>query len=200
MIKTKSNSSIYLAVVAVILFFNCGMLYTQSPYYTIKFSVGETDKIESSEEYKIELTTCRFDYDPVIPSGDYWFGKDTSVLNWQNLPDSMLKVMSCKNSTVSGSSYNNSNQAMVWENIYAIRIVRNISDTMLIAFPVKVKSFVTFIDLGTIPFKSGFYDLTEVISYTYKEWLYLEIPQNYKWLPEDRSKSILNFINTNKQK
>ncbi len=197
MIKTKSNSSIYLTVVAVVLFFNCGMLYSQSPYYTIKFSVGEQDRIENIDFYKIELTTCHFDYDPVISSGDYWFGKDTSVLNWQNLPDSMLKVMSCKNSTVSGSSYNNSNQAMVWENIYAIRIVRNLSDTMLIAFPVKVKSFVTFIDLGTITFKSGFYDLTEVISYTFKEWLYMEIPQNYKWLPGDRSKSILNFINTN---
>jgi len=194
MIKTKSNSSFYLAVVAVVLFFNCEMLYTQSPYYTIKFSVGETGEIESSEEYKIELTSCKFDYDPVIPSGDYWFGRDTSLLNWENLPDSMIQKLACSTGEIQGTSYENSSQAMIWENIYAIKIVRNTTDTMLIIFPVKIKSFVTYINLGNIPFKIGLYDLTDIVTYTFKDWLYIEIPQNYKWLPGNNIKGLTKLI------
>ncbi|HAX48172.1 MAG TPA: hypothetical protein PK605_03805 [Ignavibacteria bacterium] len=194
MIKTKSNSSFYLAVIAVALFFNCEMLYTQSPYYTIKFSVGETGETESSEEYKIELISCKFDYDPVIPSGDYWFGRDTSLLNWENLPDSMIQKLACSTAEIQGSSYENSSQAMIWENIYAIKIVRNTTDTMLIIFPVKIKSFVTYINLGNIPFKMGLYDLTDIVTYTFKDWLYIEIPQNYKWLPGNNIKGLTKLI------
>lgn len=177
---------------------NCGIIYSQSPFYSIKFSVEDSGTINHNDEYVIDVTTCSFSYDPVITSGDYWFGKDTSLLNWQNLPDSVLKTMSCKNSIVNGSAYESSNQAMVWENIYAIRIVRNLSDTMLIVFPVKIKSFVTFIDLGSIPFKSGIFDLTNDINYTFSQWLRLELPEGYNWLPGGKDKGILNSINLTK--
>ena len=83
---------------------------------------------------------------------------------------------------------------MVWENIYAIRITRNFSDTMLIVFPVRIKSFVTHINLGIIPFKTGLYDLTDIITYTFKDWLYLEIPANYKWLPGNNTKGISKLL------
>ncbi len=177
---------------------NCGIIYSQSPYYSIKFSVDDSGTINHNDEYVIDVTTCSFSYDPVIPSGDYWFGKDTSRLNWQDLPDSVLKTMSCRNALVKSAVYESSNQAMVWENIYAIRIVRNSSDTMLIVFPVKIKSFVTFINLGNIPFKAGSYDLTDVIVYSFNQWLKLEIPESYNWLPGDRDKGMLNFINQTK--
>lgn len=177
---------------------NCGILYSQSPYYSIKFSVEDSGTINHNDEYVIDVTTCSFSYEPVVPSGDYWFGKDTSLLDWGNLPDSVLKTMSCKNSIVNGLAYESSNQAMVWENIYAIRIVRNLSDTMLIVFPVKIKSFVTFIDLGSIPFKSGIFDLTNDINYTFSQWLKLEIPTGYSWLPGEKDKGILRSINSKK--
>lgn len=194
MTKTKRNIAIYFAVVAVILSVNSGMLYSQSPYYSIQFSIGEKDRIENIDFYKIELTTCRFDYDPMIPSGDYWFGKDSSQLNWDSLPDSLIKKLECSTAETQGSAYEYSNQAMVWENIYAIKIVRNITDTMLIVFPVKIKSFVTYIKLGSIPFKTGLYDLTDIITFTFKEWLYLEIPNNYEWLPGNNTKGISKLI------
>ena len=191
----KAEKIISLIVFFVItIFLNCYSLYSQSPYFTLSFSVEDENSININTEYKIEVTTCRFDYDPVIPSGDYWFGKDTSLLNWESLPDSMIKKLSCNTTETKGAQYENSNQAMVWENIYAIKIVRNITDTMLIVFPVKIKSFVTYIKLGSIPFKTGLYDLTDIITYTFKEWLYLEIPNNFKWLQGNNTKGISKLI------
>ena len=191
----RVNITISIAVIFVIaLILNCYTLYSQSPYFTMSFSVEDESTLNVKADYKIEMTTCRFDYDPVIPSGDYWFGKDTSLLNWDNLPDSMIKKLSCNTTETKRAQYENSNQAMVWENIYAIKIIRNLSDTMLIVFPVKLKSFVTYIKLGSIPFKTGLYDLTDIITYTFKEWLYLEIPENYKWLPGSNAKGISKLI------
>jgi hypothetical protein len=197
----KAEKVISLIVILVItVFLNCYSLYSQSPYFTLSFSVEDEFSLNNNADYKIEVTTCQFEYDPVIPSGDYWFGKDTSLLNWDNIPDTMIQKLICNTAETKGSNYEYSNQAMVWENICAIKIIRNLSDTMFIVFPVKIKSFVTFIKLGVIPFKRGLYDLTETITYTFKEWLYLELPENYKWLPGEKNKGIMNSINLNKQK
>lgn len=191
----KAEKVIYIAVIiGLVLIVKGEDLYSQSPYYTLSFSIDDESTLNIKADYKIEVTTCRFDYEPIVPSGDYWFGKDTSQLIWENLPDSMIKKLSCNTTETNGAFYENSNQAMVWENIYAIRIVRNLSDTMLIVFPVKIKSFVTYIKLGGIPFKTGLYDLTNIITYTFKEWLYLEIPQNYKWLSGNNTKGISKLI------
>lgn len=191
----KTEKVISLTVIFIIaVFLNCYSLYSQSPYFTMSFSVEDESTLNIKADYKIEVITCKFDYAPVVPSGDYWFGKDTSLLNWDNLPDSLIKKLECSTSEIQGSSYENSNQAMVWENIYAIKIVRNLSDTMLTVFPVKIKSFVTYIKLGSIPFKTGLYDLTDIITYTFNEWLYLEIPNNYKWLPGNNTKGISKLI------
>ena len=90
-------------ILLVIFFIFSSAVYSQSPYYSVKFSVGSTDRIEGIDFFKIELTTCRFEYDPVIPSGDYWFGKDTSVLDWDNLPDSLINKLKCSSDNVNGS-------------------------------------------------------------------------------------------------
>ena len=198
--RTEKSYFTYLILATALVLINCSAAYTQSPYYSLKFSVGDSGTINHNDDYVIDVTSCQFDYDPVIPSGDYWFGRDTSRLDWQNLPDSVLKTISCVNYVKNGSVYENSNQAMVWENIYAIRIVRNSSDTMLIVFPVKIKSFVTFMDLGNIPFKTGIFDLTNDIVYSYNQGLKLEIPVGYNWLPGDRDKGLLNYINQTTRK
>lgn len=197
--RTNRTFGLLLAAVCL-LFSNFGILYSQSPYYSLKFSVGDSGTINHNDEYVIDVTSCQFDYDPVVPSGDYWFGRDTSRLDWKNLPDSVLKTISCVNFVKNGSVYENSNQAMVWEIIYAIKIVRNSSDTMMIVFPVKIKSFVTFMDLGNVPFKAGIFDLTDDIVYSYNQGLKLEIPVGYNWLPGERDKGLLKSINLTKQK
>ncbi len=187
--KTDRTFGLLLAAICL-LFSYCGILYSQSPYYTLKFSVRDTGAVDESSSYTTSVTTCRFNYEPVIPSGDYWFGRDTSQLDWQNLPDSLLKTMTCINSEINGPSYESSNQSMVWENIYAIKIVRNSSETMMIVFPVKIKSFVTFMDLGNIPFKTGIFDLTDDIVYSYSEGLRLKVPEGYNWLPGEKDKGL----------
>lgn len=197
--RTNRTFGLLLAAVCL-LFSNFGILYSQSPYYSLKFSVGDSGTINHNDEYVIDVTSCQFDYDPVVPSGDYWFGRDTSRLDWKNLPDSVLKTISCVNFVKNGSVYENSNQAMVWEIIYAIKIVRNSSDTMMIVFPVKIKSFVTFMDLGNVTFKAGIFDLTDDIVYSYNQGLKLEIPVGYNWLPGERDKGLLKSINLTKQK
>lgn len=179
-----------------ILFFTTPvLLFTQSPYYTISFSIADESSLNITAEYKIDVTTCKFEYTPEVPSGDYWFGKDTSLLDWENLPDSMIMKLSCNTADKTGLKYAYSSQSMVWENIFAIKIVRNNTDTMLIVFPVKIKSFVTYIDLGSIPFITGIFDLTDIISYSFNQWLHIGIPANYKWLLRKGNKGILKIIN-----
>lgn len=71
----RVNITISITVIlSIALILNCYTLYSQSPYFTMSFSVEDESTLNVKADYKIE--TCRFDYDPVIPSGDYWFGKD----------------------------------------------------------------------------------------------------------------------------
>jgi len=156
--------------------------YSQSPYYTLKFSVTESPWGEMNlPAFDITVETCSFEYKPDVLSGDYWFGKDTSQLNWNNLPDSMYNVLSCIESKKLGDSYDNSNQDMVWENIYKIRIVKNNRDTMTVVYPVLIKSFVTFMDLGKIPFTKGYFELTRDMVYSSDKYLSITLPENYVW-------------------
>lgn len=160
-------------------------IYAQSPFYSIKFSV--VDDEAASHTYTISRQVCEFDYTPVINSGDYWFGKDTSMLNWNSLPDTMYKLLKCGDESLgNGMIYENSNQAMVWENIYKFKIIRTgkntgTSDTMTIVFPVLLKSFVTFIKLGTIRFAPGYYEPIYDFKYSYDEYLNIKLPEGYTW-------------------
>lgn len=160
--------------------------YSQSPYYTIKFSV--TDASSGGYVYTIAKQVCEFDYKPVINSGDYWFGRDTSTLNWNNLPDSMYTLLKCGDESVEkGMVYEDSNQSMVWENIYRFRIIRRkaettaASDTMTIVFPVLLKAFVTFINLGSIPFTPGYYEPIYDFKYSQDNHMSMSLPEGYPW-------------------
>ena len=165
-------------IILFILLLSCS-LYSQSPYYSIQFSVKDTD---GSEVTSITQKVCHFEYTPVIPSGDYWFGKDTSQLNWSNLPDSMYSKLKCgSESMVNSSEFKDANQYMVWENIYKFTVINSNGDTMTIVFPVLVKSFVTHIVLGKIIFQKGYFELINNLRYTYKENLLIDVPENYTW-------------------
>ena len=90
----KAERLIYFIVILLLaLIVKSDYLYSQSPYFTMSFSITDENSLYNAPDYKIEVTTCKFDYAPVVPSGDYWFGKDTSLLNWENLPDSMIKKL-----------------------------------------------------------------------------------------------------------
>jgi hypothetical protein len=167
--KTKSAYCIF--IIFIIL---TGSLFSQTPYYSLKFNITDTSKI--SYMYSITENLCKFDYKPFIASGDYWFGKDTSTLNWENLPDTMYKLLSCKKVTdADGKRFEHGNQQMIWENIFSLTIIRKKAngkryepykyDTMIVVFPVIIKSFVTFIDLGNIEFNKGYFELIDEFIY-----------------------------------
>lgn len=167
----------------VFLFASFGSGFAQSPYFSIKFTVTESPPEKMNlASYEITSETCNFEYDPFVPSGDYWFGIDTSVLDWDNLPDSMYSVLSCSQRTTITDNYEYSNQGMIWENIYKYRIVKNNTDTMIVLFPVLVKSFRTSIDLGAIPFSPGYFEITRDLVYIFNDHvLSVTLPDNYLW-------------------
>jgi hypothetical protein len=154
----------------------------QTPYYKIEFSVydGQGSGFETTSQ------SCDFDYKPFIKSGDYWFGKDTSALDWNNLPDSLYSRLECKgNAPVKGDKFTEGIQSMIWERIFSFTIVRNRkaspADTMIMVFPVLVKSFVTYINLGKIEFKPGYFELTDNLIYNTNDNLVVTLPENFKW-------------------
>jgi hypothetical protein len=162
---------------------------SQSPFYSIKLKIAPTT--DTDYIYTISTRVCELNYIQTVPSGDYWFGKDTSVLNWNSLPDSMYKLMKCSDvRTINASAYEESNQAMVWENIYKFTITRKLpggnADTMTIVFPVLQKSFVTFIKLEDLSFEPGYFEPGFDLEYKYSNYLYVTLPAGYKWTPIER--------------
>ncbi len=171
-------------ILLLIILLSLNIVYAQSPYFSIKFSVIDKDSTQNS--YQIISRECNFNYKPVIRSGDYWFGKDTSALNWDNLPDSMYRLLECSREGITpGMHYENSNQDMVWERIYSFTVIKNKTDSMRIVFPVLIKSFVTFINLGKIYFLPGtYFELINEFDYKSEkgsDYLYLSIPENFVW-------------------
>jgi hypothetical protein len=164
-------------------------LLSQTPYTSIKFSVIDNPGNENpAGKITIYEKVCEFDYEPVVPSGDYWFGKDTSQLNWDALPDSMYNRLNCKEYIIDSAEVYYSVHHMAWEEIFCYKIVREnhlgIKDSMTIVFPILVKSFVTFLNLGLIPFKPGYFELTNAIVYTadpVSKKVSFSFPADYKW-------------------
>ncbi len=176
----------------ILIFFNIltGSLISQTPYYSIKFNL--TDSSKESYLYSIKEHVCEFDYKPVVRSGNYWFGKDTSTLNWNSLPDTIYNTLSCKKvAEVEGKNFKHGNQQMIWENIFSLTITRQKADrktdelvkydTMIIVFPVLIKSFVTYFDLGTIAFNKGYYEIIDEFIYDTNDWLKITLPPDLKW-------------------
>ena len=165
-------------------------LYAQSPYSSVKFVLCDTS--QKNYIYTIKEYVCNFAYEPVVPSGDYWFGKDTSKLNWRNLPDSLINSLGCKKvNAVEGKTFEYGNQQMIWEHIITLTITRQnidlkndepaIYDTMVVVMPVLLKSFVTYIHLGTIPFKEGYFEILSGFIYDSSDWLKITLPADFQW-------------------
>ncbi len=159
--------------------------FAQTPYYTVKFTIIDDPK--ENLTYTIVERICEFDYKPVVPSGDYWFGRDTSVLNWGNLPDTMYNLLKCKDMPAEATKvFEEGRQSMIWETIFTFNITRHkagsAEDTMTIVFPILVKSFVTYINLGGIKFKPGYFELTRTLIYNTKDHGTVTLPEDFTWV------------------
>jgi hypothetical protein len=188
------NKIIFFFTIAVII---VSGINSQTPYYSIKFSMIDTSG--EKNVYSISERICRFDYKPFIRSGDYWFGKDTSALDWDNLPDSMYNLLKCDDKPdVSENEFKSGGHQMVWENIYIFTISKtdpgSAENKMIIVFPVLVKSFVTYIDLGKIEFKKGYYELTNSLIYSTENQVSVFLPEGFEWgsIPFENRKIRIN--------
>ncbi|MEO8514024.1 MAG: hypothetical protein ABI543_10720 [Ignavibacteria bacterium] len=104
----------------------------------------------------------------------------------------MINSLSCKKAgSTEVTVFEDGSQQMKWENIFSITITRQKTnrktdelvkyDTMIIVFPVLLKSFVTYIDLGAVEFKEGYYELIDEFLYDSNDWLKLTLPKDRKW-------------------
>lgn len=185
----KKRAGISPKILIILLFCSC-TAFSQSPFFSIKFNVSSPPGEQIlSKSYQIIDKTCSFNYKPEIISGDYWFGKDTSKLDWESLPDSMYSKLECgKENITDGAKYENSDQDMIWEKIYCFKIIetgnqKKSPDTMTIVFPVLIKSFVTLINLGGIQFSPGYFELTNVLLYKTgsDSYLHISLPEAHTW-------------------
>lgn len=161
--------------------------YTQTPYFSINFRLEEImyhgDTCNS--RYNVILEQCEF------KEADINYRQDTSKIDWKNLTEEQYGKLKCKVlHKVTNESYVTKfdfrNHDFVFENLFKIKIFREKcgkNDTMMISFPIQISSFVTKVILGTVYFKHGIYDMTDMMKYD-KEDSYLIIKPKENILPK----------------
>ncbi len=106
--------------------------------------------------FKIEMKFC----DPVIKTkaGTY-FTNDSSTIDFRKLTEKDIGCTPYKqNSNKSSYHYYFSNQVFAWEKIIIWKISaasRDWKEPMYVILPVKIKSFVTFIEIKDVEFEAG---------------------------------------------
>ena len=175
------------------LFMSCTIVFAQSPQVDIKFRFEEImyhgDTCESV--YTVVQERCLLLNPPVIKE---YIKHDTSKINWKNTSNILLKSYACmqNDSQVHKAyvfNYKYSGHEYVYENIFRFTIVRQKcgnSDTMRFIFPVKISSFVTYIDLGKVYFSPHDYDFTDNFIYNIDEYNYLHIIWNDEMNPAEK--------------
>jgi len=156
----------------------------QTPSFSFKFRLEElmSHGIDSESTYTIDMEKCEFREEKI----DY--SHDTSDIDWNNLPDILhyksVGILTRKSYVL---DFNLRNHDYVFENIFIINIYREKGgeyDTMKISLPIKMKSFVTFIDFGKIYFVPGYYNLADKLIYFIDESSYLQITIQENALPK----------------
>lgn len=128
--------------------------FAQSPSLSVRLKMANPRSVN----YKIEMKICK----PVHASAvnDY-FKNETSTLNFKILRADEIdcgNYMLSYENTKNGNSYYYSNQVFAWEKVLIWRITNEPASTaksMYIILPVKMKSFVTSIQLSEIKFQAG---------------------------------------------
>ena len=114
--------------------------------------------VSGSVKYKIEMKIC----EPINPSvSNGYFNNDTSTINFKTLTTSQIKCgeyIANYNGAKDFNIYYYNNQLFAWEKIIVWKIMnwssRGWHQPMYIILPVKMKSFVTHIEINEIEFQS----------------------------------------------
>lgn len=159
----------------------------QSPYTGIRFRLEELMYHGDTCKSVFSLTVNK--YEPTeVKSIIKTFGRDTSKYDWSDFQyrkdvDFTKKIFyeTTKETYVMDVAI--SNQVYAFENAFGISISRlkcDVTEYMTIYFPVKISSFITFINLGTVYFKPGEYWLLEDLKYsTNGKEMHITLPDNY---------------------
>jgi hypothetical protein len=163
-------------------------IFPQTPSFSVKFRLEEIKSPgdECSSKFTISLERCNF------RDAEINYSHDTSKVNWNNLPEDILKSINCKElSSVTKKEfiidYYCQNHDFAFENIFRIYIYRekcNQYDTMILNFPIKISSFVTMVEFGNLYFCPGKYDLTDDMIYELNDNKYLIIKPKENVLPK----------------
>jgi hypothetical protein len=137
-------------------FFYCCAALAQSPGLTIKLRM---DSVKANGiHFNIEMKLC----EPVKRSKvNGYFTNDRSIINFKKLSENDIVCESyIENGDVTNPylNYRFSNQVFAWEKIIVWKINASTRDwrkPMYVILPVKIKSFVTFVEIADVEFEEG---------------------------------------------
>lgn len=165
-----------------------GSVFAQSPYYEINISVKKEPG--DSSVYKYIHSFCT---PPEWSNKGETYESDTSAIEW-NLSAGYIDSLKCSEvKSESDSIYSYGNKIMVYEYIIKVIVIREregIRDTMKIIFPVKIRSFVTLVDMTNIPFHSDTYNMANDMVYTVNGMeMTIKPAKNFQWVPRQKDKN-----------
>jgi len=139
-------------------FFCCYAALAQSPGLTVKLAI---DSVKAGGvHFKIEMKFC----EPLKRSKmSGYFTNDRSAINFNKLTEKDITCVDyIDNDEVKRPfyKYRFSNQVFAWEKIIVWKIsasTRDWREPMYLILPVKIKSFVTFIEINNVEFEAGKY-------------------------------------------
>ncbi|MDD5361083.1 MAG: hypothetical protein PHN88_03060 [Ignavibacteria bacterium] len=162
----------------------------QSPEYVFKFRLEElvSHGDTCSSEYKIDLVQYENKNTDILANP---FGHDSSKYDWSKFNerkdlDFKRSVICTASKTTYTMNFKASNQGYIFDNYYEIQITRNKcgkTESMIIRFPIRVSSFVTFVTFIPIYFIPGDFNIDIDIDYTFDNtsYLNLSLPKDY-WI------------------
>jgi hypothetical protein len=164
--------------------------YAQSPYYSFIFKLEEIMYHGNTcqSEYKIKLVRYE-NLNTNITTNPY--GHDTSGYDWGSFReradnDFRKSVIGEQTDKSYVLNFKAANQGYIFNNYYEIIITRykcGFTETMTMYFPIRISSFVTFVNLGVVYFIPGDFNLNPDIIYSISEdsELSLNLPKDY-WI------------------
>lgn len=142
-------------LIVAVCFYNTAFAQSPSLSVLIKMDLEKNNSID----YRIEMKIC----EPVTPSPNKnYFDNERSSINFKALSDTDIvcgKYTSTYNTENEFNGYQYSNQVFAWEKLLVWKITnessRDWKKPMFLVLPVKLKSFVTHIEITDVAFQQG---------------------------------------------
>ena len=140
----------------VLVFFYCHGAFAQSPGLIVNLTM---DSIETGAvHFKIEMKIC----EPVSGSAiNGYFTNDRSTIDFKKLTEKDItcgRYIDNYETAYPFYYFHYGNQVFAWEKIIVWKIsasTRDWKEPMYVILPVKIKSFVTFIEINNVEFEAG---------------------------------------------